>query len=558
MRVSANLVFCQATDTSPRTSRSLSLTNKCLLEAIKVIRSRRKIIKFDKDRRTYEPVNFDSSAFTNANYLTIEASELSDPHLLNQAFIVQLLEIIQNLKTLTWNVGPISIDVLSALNRLHPRCTLRIFTWWRLDGDLNHLDETEIALTKFKNLTHFRYVTVSNPSSEATLPEAYSWEPFQEIVANSHNLELASFLSSSIYRDVEAPGWVGEAASRAKARQNAKHNALKSLTIDCPNLTLSSSTLREIDSFTDLSALEYLKFSRGRAQDYFQVAATMLPNLKHISLNFNDSFDDSLLKAAGDYLRTCSSVQTLSLWGWTRVISLPDLVGRHGSTLQVLQLHEKDCLDDRAGALKLSDVNLLMESCPELSDITIDLDISAQYNVRSEDSAEIAEILGVIAARKPRRIQIYLSAHPLKDVLLKIATEDADVETTVTTGGPSVTTFPVDRPTMQADQRGGTQMIAHRSKYILPIVKPCATAMWNILYGRSTCGERILDLKFGDWETRSALAPPAGEPRTFCQVRPHERDDRVGRCVVRTKYWSRYAAKGVEIQAGSKTELRLE
>lgn len=405
------------------------------------------------------------------------------------------------------------------------------------------MDESEIALTKFKNLTHFRYVTVSDPSSAATLTEAYSWEPFQEIVANSQRLELASFLSNSIYRDADALDWAGEAASNTKARKS-KRNNLKSLTIDCPNLTLSSSTLQEIDKFVDLSALEYLKFSRGRAQDYFQVAGTLLPNLKHISLNFNNSTDDSMLKAAGEYLRTCAPVQTLSLWGWTSVIALPDLVARHGPSLQVLQLHERDTLySDSRVVLEPSDVELLMSSCPNLADLTIDLEIqNNEYEVRPDEP--IVQILEVLADRKPqlRRVQIYLSAAALLGILFSVATKEA-----ADTTNENRVAYSDDHPSFQEARRGKTAMIAYRSQYILPVVEPCVTGIWNMLYGKCTSGERLLDVKFGDWESRSPLSSPGREPRTFCQVRPHERDDRVGQCVVRTRHWSRYVHKGIEL-----------
>lgn len=90
-------------------------------------------------------------------------------------------------------------------------------------------------------------------------------------------------------------------------------------------------------------------------------------------------------------------------------------------------------------------------------------------------------------------------------------------------------------------------MIVYRSKYILPIVEPCAKAIWELLYGGYPSGDRLLDLKFGEWETRSPMANPGLEPRTFCQVRPHERDDKAGECVVRTRHWSRYVARGVEV-----------
>lgn len=506
---------------------------------MKVIRGRWKLIKFNKDRQSYEPESFDPSLFTHTYHLTVEASDPSDPHLFNQTFIVELLSKITKLKTLTWNVGPISTDVLSALERFHPQCTLRIFSWWRLNGDLNQLDETEIALTRFKNLTHFRYVTVSDPSSAATLTEAYSWEPFQEIVASSHRLELASFLSSSIFRHVEAQEWIGNGASSVKAGKSSNRNKLKSLTIDCPNLTLSSSTLHEIGEFTDLSSLEYLKFSRGRAQDYFQVAASLLPNLKHVSLNFNNSNDDAMLKAAGEYLRTCTPVQTLSLWGWSSVITLPDLLSRHGSSLQDLQLHEKDTLSaESRKALQLADIKLIMGSCPQLADITIDLDIP-DYDVRSHE-----KILRAVADKKPqlRRVQIYLGAGELLDGLLRRQKKGSYVN------GTFIAAYPADHPIYQPMQRGKTDMIAYRSEYLLPIVEPCATAMWELLYGESISGERLLDLKFGDWETRSPMSHTTSEPRTFCQVKPHERDDRIGQCVVRTRHWSNFFSKGVELK----------
>lgn len=437
-----------------------------------------------------------------------------------------LIPQIRNLKSLTWNAGPIAQDILAALEKSHPSCTLRVFNWWRFNGSVNYLDEAELSLARFANLTHFRY--------NAHYELLYAWDTFKYIVSNSRALEFASFCSKMHVEHSDSPHWMQESAEPRAGRRKSK--GLKALTIDSPDVPLASSWIaQELASFIDLSNLESVKLSRGRLDmSYFSQAATVLPNLKHVSLNFTQSSSAQLAESASEYLRNCSPLRTLSLWGWSSVMTVSDIVARHGQTLEVLQLHERE--QDATGrtrpVLSLADIKFLRSSCPRLQDLTLDINSqNQQFNILSE--AENLEFLNALAHEGPRlrKIQLYLDCAQLMQWTQTRLSND-----------PELYNILADHPDMRDLEKKIRK--AQRDLYE-PLLSPYVEGIWHLLYARQTAGERLLDVKLGNWESKMARLSAVVDQRIFFQVGPNERDDRQGECTVRMRLWQFNNARGV-------------
>lgn len=139
--------------------------------------------------------------------------------------------------------------------------------------------------------------------------------------------------------------------------------------------------------------------------DYLKAAATRLPNVKHVSMNFQVVQEETILKAAKEYLLECSPLHSLSLWGWTAVLKLEEIVARHGQSLRSLQLHEKEDTKRRDLVLSQSDIEFLKESCPHLTELTLD---SADHGLGSDSgNIDIFRSLGD-GKLKLQKVQVYL------------------------------------------------------------------------------------------------------------------------------------------------------
>lgn len=108
----------------------------------------------------------------------------------------------------------------------------------------------------------------------------------------------------------------------------------------------------------------------------------MLPNLKHFSLQLSDYCNDNMRTAGERYFATCSPLQSLSLWSWSQIVSLPVILNSHGPTLRLLHLHEQESFDEDGEGMRrllsVEEVKLIKDTCPNLQDFTMDLDRHAQ------------------------------------------------------------------------------------------------------------------------------------------------------------------------------------
>ncbi|KAK5950447.1 hypothetical protein OHC33_008390 [Knufia fluminis] len=571
-------------DSSPHSSKALLLTNKFLNSAVTVILNRRKTFTFRTNiDETFEREQWiqDARILSYLRYLTVEIRghstlpEIVSEEAEHEGFAQGLepfnkvIARIQNLKSLTWNAGPVPYTLLETLHKYHPKAVLRVSCFDRYDGSLDHLDASETNLSRYPTLTHLRASGDATRSWSPTVPQ-YSLAAFKRIVANSQSLEYAGLvLPNNATQELEFSQTEDELLEKDLANRK-KCRSLKSLTLDGAELKLSKGTLTELDKYIEIAHLESLKFSRGLPDvSYFENAAAMLPNLKHVSLNFSaitwtsHGSDQSLhpvLKAARDYLLGCSPLQTLSLWTWSRVITLEDLIARHGKTLTALQLHEKETFGGRGyhgeeegrPVLSLSDVQLLRRECHNLTDLTIDLNRRCESpDLQAE--TEILQLLDVLAEFKPRlrRVQIYFNTHGLLELLyprigpeLESDEEDnsdseddpdgdeeedgeQDAAATVSSSRDKLRMAPAKQQTTQADPE--------------VLLRDYVRAMWKRIYGNATTGERLLDVKFGEWESKTngyvvwRHGRVVEGPRRYFEIGPHERDDHAGECHIKMR-----------------------
>jgi hypothetical protein len=315
---------------------------------------------------------------------------------------------------------------------------------------------------------------------------------------------------------------------------------------------MSKQTLDDWSAIIDFSSLRNLKFSRGIIDStYFVHAAHMLPNLQHISLNFrylqdvSEGEKNDITSAAHQYLISCTPVKSLSLWSWMDVISLKDILTRHGETLTSLQLHERENASDSSPRkiLDCEDIKSITDVCFNLKDLTFDLNRTSSALKLDDTDAnmEYIRILSKIGTRLSS-LQIYfdvgsayLATHPGYDG--GAFASSADIQS-----GDEGSSSDED----QGDH-DGVHAIPRRSyKPIAPTIESVMSLyvqdIWKAVFGIQRAGKRVLTVKVGEWETiRNHLivrAPMIGFRQQLHLIRqfvvkPMERDDQYDQCSVK-------------------------
>lgn len=563
--------------------------NRYLNAAAKAISYRNIVIKVKRsdDLSTHEEtINklLDNEiALRTINHLTLTASNIcfhvgpqdQASHLCQ--LLVDLIKRVGKLHTLTWSLKfTFPPEVLQALESHQTTARLRIFDFERVDGTLDHLDAVETALSKTPLLTHFRYDTckhVRYDDVSQDQSEDYRVPTFKRIIATAPRLEYAGCIAE----DFEPP--VSDSAENEDGLPKLggivfrkPNSSIKALMLDGPNLHLSMETLTKWGGIIDLAGLETLKFSRAfPEEDYFRAASNTLRNLKQVSLNFGMTWGsstgehpNSTLQAARDYLVSCPPLRLLSLWSWMKVVDLSALLSQHASTLEVLQLHEKegpgslyaDAPNTRK-VLSVADVRSIGEQCAKLKDLTFDINRSRKDFDLSEEQTN-SECLSELAkySDQLQRVQLYFDSISLHDFFFisnenddgeqdqnrdehdGVAGEDEDyVDDEETEQSQDGTGNPSERSESATNsppsKKAKTEQLQVSSD---DLMRTYAIDVWKEIFGKQKYGPRLLDIKFGEWESNLNQPWLVGkDTRRFMEVMPHERDDRPGECFVRTK-----------------------
>jgi hypothetical protein len=541
-------------ETSPRTTKSVSLANKHIYATARRVQFRRQSVDLTDPWKAESRLSayFTApDALRSIRQLTVVGHKHSDlPDEVSQIkttyeSLARLIQDLANLRCIVWRyAGPIPLAVLDAIHQYHLRASLMIYNWSRAADNAEHNDPAELALANSPALTCLQAsIWNGGGGSHPDLREAAC----KRIIANAPNLQYASVTrgrSGCVIRMLSTTEQADLLKKEESFYTHKQPNAsLKVLTLD--GYGLSRQTLDQWGRFLDFSKLDSLKCSRGFVPDksYFELAPGLLSSLKHVSLNFTYNNDPEIAAAAENYLATCPPLETISLWSWMNVIALSTIM-KHGNTLKTLQLHERESanLDVPRGLLTAADVADIRRSCPLLKDLTMDIDREAEEWKEEVGNRAIYSELGLFGPQLDK-IQLYFS--------LGIA---AQIAGQTWRSGPSSSALQDARflsdSESESDQEGPQAKrskqdpgLSAREKALLPMPSPRAISdhvrsIWTTIFGRRRTGERALDVKIGEWERKMGTGYPADwvvweqSNRSYIKLRPHERDDMLDRVVL--------------------------
>lgn len=306
------------------------------------------------------------------------------------------------LRTLTWKPRlHIPLHVLEALEKYHPTLQLKVYNYTRTyrSGDANHPAELALASTPLLVGINAK-IWLNYASRRHDLREV----ALRRIISQSPHLRYVS-----VFVDQSDQSGHKVASSEQKDpfyKRCTPNSAIRTLTLD--GYQMCKETIEDWSNFVDLSTLENIKCLRGGAPkaDYFPHALKVMPNIKHVSLNLRFNNSKEFRAAVENYLSLCPTLESLSLWSWKGRVSLSTIL-RHGPTLQVLQLHEREEGSfGRLPAITSGDVESIREACPYLRDLTIDMRRESRKLDSEQTNDEICDEIALFGPQLDR-LQIY-------------------------------------------------------------------------------------------------------------------------------------------------------
>lgn len=436
--------------------------------------------------------------------------------------------------------------MIKALEQYHPKLQLKVYNYTRpnLSTDSHHPAELALAssplLVEINAKIYCDYRNYRHDFREIAL---------RRIIAKAPNLRYASVL-------VDQSDRTGHRAASKQDRDPfyigcTPNTAMRTLVLD--GYRLSRGTLEDWSNFVDLSTLENIKCLRGGepSADYFGYALKVLPNLKHVSLNLRFNHSKEFRAAVENYLALCPTLESLSLWSWMGRVKL-DTILRHGPTLRMLQLHEREEGMLGRPIMTLEDVRAIREACHHLTELTIDMRRESRNLATEPRNDEICDELALFDPQL-EKVQVYFdlgiasiwSGMFDRDPSGEDSASDEDDEAS---DDGDIQAFPEDMG--ESDDEGGEEVETRVAPepVTFKIIKPSKSRhierfveeMWLTVFGKRTAGPRALDVKFGEWEQKIGVG--AGGPgnvrsvekglKSFWMVRPCVRDDRREECQI--------------------------
>ena len=516
-------IFEFVVDSSPDTAKSIAAINHYSRSASKLVIHRYKEVYFSYDHgsanTSLQQWLDDSDILQGLRYLTVGGSLYQDDsnndnvdvETLNDveykwSALTRLIERLGNLKALTWQYpGHVPLSIIRTLEKHQRSAELKVFDWQRNKATADHNDEDELALANSPALTAIT-ANIWTRGSEVhpDLREA----AFRRVVACAPNLKSASISKGHsgcvIYgRTGSHREQLRELEANFSSHQKVS-NSLRTLSLD--GCYLSEYTLRDWSRVANLSKLQRLECSRGSVDpSFFPCAPAMLLDLKHVKMNLLFQDRERMKPAAEAWLVSCSPLQSLGLSSGFEMVPLATILDRHGPTITSLHLHKEESVDRNQQKLRrelnLDDIRKIEQLCPNLRDLTMDLNRRSQ-ELNTNDHIGIFQALAKVGLQK---LQIYYDVGI--SAFNRFRRENLNVE----------------------------HLSPSEHKHIEPHVK----MIWETVFGNMQTGERALDVKFGEWERNMGAGYPEDwlmieqEQKTYWQVRPAERDDRHGSCTVR-------------------------
>ena len=306
------------------------------------------------------------------------------------------------------------------------------------------------------------------------------------------------------------PSWHGDSFTKNYHHQEP-NSSVRTLTLD--GFSLSKHMLDDWGRFVDLSQLEELKCTRGRVEvQYFQVAPTLLTNLRHVSLNLAAlAFGGGGIETAiRKFISTCHPLESLSLWSW-ELIPLDLILGQHGKSLKVLQLHEREPVFPGSSRriLTLDELIQVRQSCPLLEDLTIDMDRankSLSITTETDNLGKFKELAKF--GKQFGRLQVYFDVG-VKNLAFGSYDPDEDDDeddddvylddglTDLDDRGELLDPGSVEAVESRRRLRGESPSTHGSIENFLAVT-------WRIVFGarRRNTGRMELDVKFGEWERK--------------------------------------------------------
>ncbi|KAL2436280.1 hypothetical protein ABEF95_007561 [Exophiala dermatitidis] len=536
-------------DTSPRTGPALARVNKQFNNAVQLVRHRHTTLYWDHEagcfvtRARLPPSSWKTDDFLRGvRHLTITRRRACPRSEFYQSMgqLSKLICQIGNLQTLTWDCYfPPLASIVQTLEERHPKAHFHVRRVTPSECDwLDELPEAGKSPLVSKCLRSFGADCAIYGDAQRTEREHIL---FQKIINSAPNLKFASLISSGanpamVLTPAMVDGWE---TWHVKQKPTS---SLRHLTLD--GWPLSAHALDYWSKSVDLAALESLKCSRGMlTKSYFDRAPQVLTNLKHVSLNLRSTTARDTVEAVQNYIETCAPLSTLSLWSWHGKVSLQSILSRHGPTLEALHLHEREreeritrlrqgyyvpalqSMPTLRAILSTDELRQIFESCPKLKVFTFDLERETQCLNINGYHGYLEELKNV----KLDKLQIYFDCG-IHYIFSSIHWDD---ETVPNRCGGDLPLEPVLPP-------------FEREPGYPPLYPPSSSdnicrfvgELWKHIFGARTYGERLLDVKFGEWEQKSF--PDAmrwddvlqRDIRVYCQASPHERDDKAGECQI--------------------------
>ncbi|KIW12520.1 hypothetical protein PV08_09797 [Exophiala spinifera] len=555
-------IFQIVNDASPRTTSAIAQVNKTFSFAVQLVRYRRETLHWDQDRSKFvdgfgRPLEqlLSPDRLRGLRHLTIaksraveEFEDVTDSPATR--LLIELLRASNNLKSLTYKTGnyPPS-DLIRALQKKHPWADLKVYIDASKAPEPNETDPQDVCLAKSR-LTE---LTMEIPAS-VRRPNHYQVQ-FEYMANAAKQLKSASLTMFNISA-IRMRNWQAGSDGSTGSYGNT---SLRHLSLD--GWPLSGGTLEYWSQFVDLSRLETLSFTRGPLHtSYFTKAADMLRGLRSVNLNLSPfTCNEETADAAERYIATCSPLSTLSLWSWMGKVNLDTILTHHGSTLQDLQLHireEEIIPEGPPQPLEVEKLRNIRMSCPKLSRFTVDVKRLSKDPVLDD----YREIFDEIKLFNLEYLQIYFDSGLVYMVNLETRTdvdddEEGDGDDSIgedddeDIDGLDVAQVAHEMPSpygcgglMDSNNLKTTDPTEHFPALHPPVstekISPFVHQTWKYVFGDRTMGDRVLDVKFGEWERKTPIGHyrfdgrPQKDLRVWCHAEPHPRDDKKGQSEV--------------------------
>lgn len=180
--------------------------------------------------------------------------------------------------------------------------------------------------------------------------------------------------------------------------------AIKEIELKGHKLCLSSRWIEQWSTWTDLRKLECLQQYGEMHADFFTtaIAKNTFRSLKCLTLDLYTipNFDPAVAGAINEFLLRCRPLESLSLTNRRDSVPLSAILTRHGQSLRALHLHEREAsrrpdrynnfLASPRVVFSVSEIKQIRDTCPYLSELTVDIDRSASTETEREIYALLA------------------------------------------------------------------------------------------------------------------------------------------------------------------------